>query len=808
MSHLTGNRTLVRMTTPRFLEIAVEGMHAGSDSATLTYSLPKSGSELPAVGRLAWVPLRREASLGVVVASHEIAPDFPVRAIYEVLPEEAALSAEQVAFSIWLQRQTAGSLFACLRLWMPPGVEYAFTPWFELRRPLNTATRQQARVMEQLRANGAMSLPQLQAALGSSLVSVIPCLEESGAIYRKFESSTQIRGTRTERWLTTTNVDVVPKLTQRQREVMDVITGAGPSGIKSAAVADRTAASPAVVARLVDMGLVSIDDRPPGAIDDSVSGYIPTLTTEQAIVWSALEAELLNPTNTPQLLFGVTGSGKTELYLRAIAATLRRGKGAIVLVPEIALTGHIGARVRERFPGRVAVLHSGLSPGARQEAWKQIASGERSIVVGPRSALFAPVQHPGLYVLDEEHDPSYKQDSDPRYSARKAAEELARRNGAMLILGSATPSIETLFDGEQGAVAVHRLTRRAVAAAQDLPPVQVVDIRQELGTGNLSFFSRALIDAVKLALDRKEQAMLLLNRRGMATVVLCRSCGHAITCPNCAIPLVYHRDRQSMICHRCDHREAPLSRCPVCTGPLDYFGAGTQRIEAEVGRFFPGARVVRWDMDVNRRAGAANRILKSIEAREIDVIVGTQLIAKGLDLPFVTTVGIVNADVGLFFPDFRAGERTFQLVTQMAGRAGRRTPHSRVIVQTYSPDHYVLEAASRHDVVGFFEREIVFRRQYRYPPFVRMIRYALRRSTDEECAIEADAMVRTLGRHAHSRGVTIDIVGPAPAFVARIRGESQWHLILKAAPNELDLLLDSLPHPPGWVVDIDPVSLL
>lgn len=781
----------------------------GADSATLTYALPDTLHEVPTPGSLVWVPLRREVALGVVVGSHHDQPEFETRPIYEVLPDEVALDGDKVAFSRWLQRETASSLFACLRLWMPPGVEHNYIPWFEFRQSRHEPTRQQGKVLDLLQTNGAMSLGQLQQKVGSSLTSIVPDLEAAGAIRRSYRSTIQTHGTRTERWLVARADPLPAKLTVRQREVLSTIEEYGEVGARAAEIFDRTGASSSVIGRLVDAGMVRTDDRPI-RVDGEVQvfGALPTLTDEQATVWRSLEQEIQAPTSKPQLLFGVTGSGKTELYLRAIAATLRRGMSAFMLVPEIALTTHIAARVKERFPGRVAVLHSGLSVGARQEVWSQVASGERPIVIGPRSALFAPAPNPGLYVLDEEHDNAYKQETDPRYSARLAAVELARRNRAVLILGSATPTIETLWQGEQGAIAVHRLTRRAVASAPDLPPVQLVDIRQELGRGNTSFFSRTLTDAIQVALDRNEQVMLLMNRRGMATVVLCRSCGHAVVCPNCAIPLVYHRDRQSMICHRCDHREAPQSHCPICTGALDYFGAGTQRIEAEVARYFPRARVVRWDMDVNRKAGAAAQILKSIESRDVDIIVGTQLIAKGLDLPFVTTVGIINADVGLFFPDFRSGERTFQLVTQMAGRAGRRTPHSRVIVQTYSPDHYVLQTASKHDVLGFYEFELAFRREFRYPPFVRMIRFSVRRPTDEACALEADSLVRAIGRHARDLQVTIDIVGPAPAFVARIRGEAQWHMILKAHPDDLDRLLDGMPHPPGWAVDVDPVSLL
>jgi primosomal protein N' (replication factor Y) len=561
--------------------------------------------------------------------------------------------------------------------------------------------------------------------------------------------------------------------------------------------------------RLVSDNLISEAQRPVGGarFQERLERF-PTLTDEQADAWAVLEREVRRPTSKPHLVFGVTGSGKTELYLRAIAATLRQGRQAIYLVPEIALTAQLAQRVRDRFPGQVAVLHSGLASGVRQAAWDDIASGARRVVVGARSALFAPVPDLGLIVIDEEHDSSYKQDADPRYNARIAAEELARRSGAAIILGSATPSTETLWRAAQHEIVLTRLTKRATIAAPELPAVQVVDLRLELQAGHTSLLSRPLQSLMREALSRREQVMLLLNRRGTSTVVICRTCGTAVICPNCDIPLVYHGDRRALLCHRCDHRESPHTECRRCGGMLDYFGAGTQRLEGETRKLFPNARVIRWDQDVARKRSANSAILQSIERREVDVIVGTQLISKGLDLPYVTAVGIINADIGLHFPDYRASERTFQLITQMAGRAGRHTPGSAVVVQSYTPDHFALQAAQAHDVRRFYGSEIRIREALRYPPFVRMVRYRIRGETDEDCAAEADDLVRALGRHARGREVPIEVIGPAPAFVARIRGQHQWHVILKASVDGLDALLDGLPNSPGWSVDVDPVSLL
>jgi primosomal protein N' (replication factor Y) (superfamily II helicase) len=331
-------------------------------------------------------------------------------------------------------------------------------------------------------------------------------------------------------------------------------------------------------------------------------------------------------------------------------------------------------------------------------------------------------------------------------------------------------------------------------------------MRLELHRGNTSLLSVPLQELLAGTLRRKEQAILLLNRRGLATVVLCRACGTILQCPYCDIPLVYHQDRERLVCHRCDYREAPQRSCPTCNGPLDYFGAGTQRVEGEVRRLFPKARVLRWDQDAVRRAGGSEGLLRQVERGETDVVVGTQMVSKGFDLPRVTAIGVVNADTGLHLPDFRSGERTFSLLTQVAGRAGRRGPGSRVVVQSYTPEHYAIQAASRHDYDGFFTEEIDFRRQHRYPPFVRLARYVYRNRNDAACSKAADQMARKLARHARERGVPMDLLGPAPAFASRVRGEYQWQVVLRSP--DLEALLDAIPVDPGWTVDIDPQSLL
>ena len=791
----------------QFLEVAVDGVLPSGTTLTLTYRKPEGSGGL-SPGTLVWVPLRRSIALGVVFSLRDREPDYAVKEIVESVDEARRLTEDQLDFAIWLQRETASSLFACAGLMLPPGVVHSVTPWFERASRGEPRTAMQGKVLELLGTRGKMSLEQLQGAVGSTLTTVLPDLERMGLVSRSHLAESHSVRQRTVRWWTATG-EPGGKLGAKADTLLSIVRAAGESGMSAAEALDLADATAASAKRLLGDGLVNETHRPPGDVRyrERVERF-PMLTDEQAAAWTVLEREVDRPTTKPHLIFGVTGSGKTELYLRAIAATLRQGKSAIYLVPEIALTAQITQRVRDRFPGQVAVLHSGLATGVRQAAWDDVASGACRVVVGARSALFAPAPDLGLIVIDEEHDSSYKQDSDPRYNARIAAEELARRSEAAIILGSATPSTETLWRADAGEIVLTRLTKRATVAAPELPAVQIVDLRLELQAGHTSLLSRPLQRLMREALSRREQVMLLLNRRGTSTIVICRSCGTAVICPNCDIPLVYHADRRALLCHRCDHRESPQTICRRCEGTLDYFGAGTQRLEAETRRVFPDARVIRWDQDAARKRSANATILQSIERREVDVIVGTQLIAKGLDLPYVTAVGIINADIGLHFPDYRASERTFQLITQMAGRAGRHTPGSEVVVQSYTPDHFALLAAQDHDVRRFFASEIRVREDLRYPPFVRMIRYRIRGETDEGCAVEADSLVRALGRHARNREVAIEIIGPAPAFVGRIRGQHQWHVILKASPKGVDRLLDGLPVAPGWSVDVDPVSLL
>jgi len=784
-----------------YLEVAVDGTR-GSSRDTLTYGGPAEVAR----GDVVWVPLRDKIQLGVVVATSRTAPDYDVRPVTAVTDPPLALTEAQLALAEWIAATTASSLYAAAALMLPPGMSHTAVPWYRRLESGEAATRVQALVLDLLDRHGPMPIDRLQREAGSSLASVLPALARAGLIERVIEVADRPVKQRTERWLMLGAP--IERPTEKQERVLRAIRLAGDGGISAVEamrVADVTAS---VFETLVRKGFVVGEMRPASGASPVREAAQPELTVEQAAAWEAIRRALEERDPTPNLLFGVTGSGKTEVYLRAAAWCLRHGRQVILLVPEIALTSQIVERVRERFPGKVGLLHSGLAAGERHATWRAIAAGELPIVVGPRSALFAPVTDLGLIVIDEEHDGSYKQDLPPRYHARAVAEHLATDCQAVVLLGSATPSTESLYAADSGRYRLLRLSKRAVAAAAGLPEVDIVDMRQALNAGGTVLVSPELKALLEHTLARGEQAMLMLNRRGAATVILCRQCGHARLCPNCDIPVVYHQDRSELICHRCNHRERPITACPDCGGVLNYFGAGTQRVETEVRRMFPRGNVARWDQDVARKKGESARILRELQERKIDIVVGTQLIAKGFDLPYVTAVGIIHADSSLHFPDFRSHERVFQLLAQAAGRAGRRTPGSRVVVQTYTPDHFVMRAVAGHDVRGFYESELADRRELRNPPFTRMIRYVTRQQTEERAAGMADDLVLMLGRHARAAEVGIEIIGPAPAFAAKVRGLYQWHLVVRLRPDDMEEMLFELPAPPGWSVDVDPQSLL
>jgi primosomal protein N' (replication factor Y) len=507
----------------------------------------------------------------------------------------------------------------------------------------------------------------------------------------------------------------------------------------------------------------------------------------------------------PILLHGVTGSGKTEVYLQALAAIIAKGKRGIVLVPEIALTAQAILRFVGRFPDRVAVIHSELTDGERYDEWRRIRSGKVDVVIGSRSALFSPLPDLGIIILDEEHEPAYKQNqSKPTYHARDAAIFLGQLLHIPIVLGSATPSVVSFFHAERGDYHLIELHHRIGA---DLPPVEVIDLRNELHAGNTSIFSRRLQSELEQVLHKGQQAILYLNRRGAASCVLCRECGFVAMCDHCDMPLTYHSTERILLCHYCNGQNRILHLCPQCNSPsIRYFGLGTEKVEDAIARHFPSARLLRWDRDTARHRRTHEQLLDRFANREADIMVGTQMIAKGLDLPGVTLVGVISADIALTLPDFSASERAFTLLTQVAGRAGRGEEAGKVIIQTFNPQHFCIEAASNHDYHEFYAAEIEARQRYGYPPFRQFVKFTYSHENRRRAQNEALLLRETLDTWIDRLGLPqTDIVGPAPAVMERIRGKYRWQMIARGPDlHPLLRVIDTS----GWEVDIDPVSTM
>ena len=607
------------------------------------------------------------------------------------------------------------------------------------------------------------------------------------------------------------------RILSKQRRVLDCLAEGGTS-LAPRELARQAGCTMAVIKRLEKKGLVRIETR---EVDDFARDLFIELeeskpihlTAEQALALQRIKNQLAADAFGVVLLEGVTGSGKTEIYLRAIAEVVEAGRQAIVLVPEIALTPQTIRRFRQRFT-RVAVMHSNLSDAERHRQWRDIREGRSDVVIGARSAVFAPVQDLGLMVIDEEHENSFKQDTAPRYHARDVAIMRANLVGATVVLGSATPSLESYqnvrtLDHYQEA----RLAQRI--GGLPMPPVTIVDMRAEAAERKgHHVLSRALEAAITEAARKQEQTILFLNRRGFATHLFCVRCGHVEKCPACDVGLTYHTKPGVLVCHYCGRKTPPPERCPACSAEsINYWGTGTQRVEEEVRKKFPEIRIGRMDTDAMKRRGSHESVLAAFRDGEIDILLGTQMVAKGLDFPNVTVVGVVNADVALSLPDFRANERTFQLITQVAGRAGRGPKGGRVFVQTFQPDHLAIQLAAKHDYTAFAQDELATRKRLGYPPFGRLARVVMRSVSRQKASEAIQTIAGRLLEPARVAG--IQMLGPQPCPIAKLSRFWRYHVLLKAPTAKALLFLwDKVRgelSPPGGVqmaIDVDPQSTL
>jgi primosomal protein N' (replication factor Y) len=806
----------------RYAEVSVNSPVA--QRQTFSYSLPP-GLAID-IGQAVWVPFGDKLLQGVIL---ELSPHPAVeetKDIAGVIEPRPILSPYHVQLAGWISQYYLSPLFDAVALMLPPGFE---------RRPLtfisaspipedfdlSALTPEQRQVWQLLGERGRVSLKRVEKVLGKKKAqSTVAQLVKKGLATRSYELEPIKAKPKIEPFIRlVVTIDEarreaaeLTKKAKKQAELLEYLLKHD-QPVPWAEIRRNVNSNKVIADALVKKGLATFENvevrRDPLALHNVTPTQPLTLTTAQRRAFEEIKAGLLGGKGGVFLLHGVTGSGKTEIYLQALAETVKMGKWGIVLVPEIALTPQTIERFAARFPGRVAVMHSQLSLGEQFDEWQRIRNGDFDVVIGPRSAVFAPQPDLGLIVIDEEHEWSYKQaDRSPRYHARDVALKLAELTGAVVILGSATPDVETYYRAQKGGYKLLELPERVTPRdGTALPRVEVVDMREELKAGVRSLFSRSLSEAISQAVTNDEQVILFLNRRGAATFIQCRSCGFVLRCKRCDVPLTYHLTEDSLVCHQCNYHTPVPQACPRCTRRnLKFLGLGTQKLEQEAGYNFPTARLLRWDTDVTRGRYSHDEILAKFRGHQADILIGTQMVAKGLDLPLVTLVGVVSADTALNLPDFRAGERTFQLLSQVAGRAGRGVRGGKVIIQSYTPEHYAIQAAAGHDYAAFYNKEVEYRLKLRNPPFSRLACLTCSHTNNILCQREAERMKRLLNQEIDSQGIAdIEIIGPAPAFIHRRRGRFRWQLILRG--SGLSEFLSPVPFPQGWVVDIDPVGL-
>jgi primosomal protein N' (replication factor Y) len=815
---------------------------ARSLDRAFTYSLPDSLVGRVAVGCYVLVPLGPRQAPGFVVGLTDTPPpaSVQVKRVYGLLLDEPLFDERQVQLAEKVAERYVCSLAEALRLWLPPGAGRKVRRSVALseagRAPEALATvarapRQQAVLAVLQQQNGPVTLEWLVGALRETERSVTVSKVENAV------RSLQNRGLATlvrelerpavqavQRQIVSLVEDdqpweeVMAELERRAPRQAEVIASLMAATEGSAAVAEF---SRSAVTALEGKGLVRVEletqIRTPEAETWQGASVTPLqLNDAQRQAYERVREAMEAGENRELLLHGVTGSGKTEVYLHCVELALRQGKTALVLVPEISLTPQMVGRFTARFGGQMALLHSGLSQGERFDEWYRVRRGAARIVIGARSAVFAPLDDLGVIIVDEEHENAYKQEQPPRYQAVTVARWRAEMAGAVLLSGSATPSVERYHEAQsdQGRLQLLQLAQRV--DDRPLPPMRLVDLREERLVGRGRTFSQPLLDAIGQRLGQGEQVMLFLNRRGFSTFVMCRECGYALRCPDCDISLTYHHQSHALRCHHCDYARQVPDQCPNCQGfDIGFEGLGTERVADQVEREFPAARVARMDRDTIGHKGAYGQILRSFAAGESNVLVGTQMIAKGHDFPGVTLVGVLNADTGLHRPDFRAAEQTFQVLTQVGGRAGRADKPGEVVVQTYNPDHYAIVTASQHDYERFVQRELERRKKDGYPPFTRLGRLVFAAAAEPQ-ALQA---ARHWGEVLESLGVgnrsgDPHYLGPAVAPLRKLRGKYRYSMLVKAMDGKLEKVIAAagqaakVDRSVMVTVDIDPVDMM
>ena len=790
------------------------------------YHLPSELEGKVGAGCLVTVPFGKQTVQGVVLELVSQPSVAETKAVIDLLDPAPVLTVAQIALARWLAEETLSPLAACIGLMLPVGLaqqaDVRYT--FSVQRSTiddQQLTATQSRLINLLQEKGSLRGRQIDRHFknvdwrraAQSLVRNGMLISQhflpAASVRPKFVRTAQLSVPPDVAEAALPELGKTPETLRRRQAALHCLMRE-PSDVNVSWVYAESGCNLADLQELAERELIVLREteiwRDPLVKIGPAPVDTPTLTSDQRRAWEQVAASFQKPAQ-PFLLHGVTGSGKTEIYIRAAQEAIQRGKAAIILVPEIALTPQTVRRFLARFPGQVGLVHSQLSDGERYDTWRRARLGQLKVIIGPRSALFSPLPNIGFIAVDECHDGSYYQSEPPFYSAVSTAMAYARLCGAICMLGSATPPIVLHQQAEWGET-LHLLELPERVERRNLPPVRVVDMRAELKSGNRGIFSQPLVDALDDVLRQGQQAILFLNRRGTATYVFCRECGYVARCPQCDSPLTLHVEAASLLtCHRCGYQCHMPEKCPDCHGlHIRAYGLGSEKVETEVRVLFPSARTLRWDWETTRRKDSHEIILSHFTAHRADVLIGTQMLAKGLDLPLVTLVGIVLADVGLSLPDPFTAERTFDLLTQVSGRAGRSSLGGKVVLQTFQPDSYVIQAASGHDYATFYTRELEERRKLGYPPFNRLVRLELRDQDATRAEVGARAMAARLNNWMEAEGRReTTLIGPVPCFFAKISGVYRWQIVLRG-PDPASLLRDK--NLTGWRVEVDPVSLL
>jgi len=802
-------------------------------SGIFDYSIPEKLWGKVGIGHLVLIPFGKQTVQGVVWKFIDQASVPGVKDIQELIDPEPVLTSTQIALAEEMARTTFAPLASMLGLFLPAGINQHVDSLYELgnlddgrhvdNRSNNPKTQRQTiedRIVNLLQLRGPLRGRQIDSHFSKvdwrrtanylvrkgvlTSKNILP----PPRVRAKYIRVAQLAVTPDDAEASMESLGMKQTLVRRQAALRFLIHQ--PHAINLSWIYAETGCNLKDLEELESRGLIRLFENeifrdPLERIDASkeLEAGSFSLTAEQNGTLEKIKIALStgNP-QKPILLQGVTGSGKTEIYIRAAQEVIKMGKQVLVLIPEIALTAQTVRRFLNRFPGQVGLVHSKLSEGERYDTWRRARFGQLNVIIGARSVLFAPLPNIGMIVIDECHDASYHQSEPPFYSAVDAAQIYARLSGAVCLLGSATPKVEQRYTADVGQYIKIDLSKRI--ANRELPPVHVVDMRDELKAGHRGIFSRILLEELDATLKRREQAILFLNRRGTATYVFCRDCGFVLRCPNCDSPLTLHSDqKEKLMCHTCGYERNKPKICPSCGGrQIREYGLGSEKVEAEIKLIFPKAKTLRWDYDTTRKKDAHEMILAHFSNHKADILIGTQMLAKGLDLPLVTLVGIVLADVGLFLPDPFAGERVFHTLTQVAGRAGRSDRGGKVILQTFDPENQVIRSASRHNVDEYYQFELEQRRRLGYPPFSRIVRLEYRNIDPTMAENEAIKMSKKLSGLI---GQNHTLIGPAPCYFGKVGGYYRWQIVVRGSdPGTIirEIKLD------GWRVETDPVSLL